>query len=89
MDLTSKLLSSPDGRQMYQQEVTILELTELICKEMDKQGYSAYRLSLRLGETEKYVRKILAGGIDLNIRMISDIFMALGLSIHFSTEKLE
>lgn len=82
--LVCQLTITSEGRRLYQQERTILECTELICKVMDENGVTRAELARRLGKSKGYVTKLLDGQIDMSIRVISDIFTVLGKSLCLS-----
>ncbi len=69
--------------RLHQQERTLLELTEKICRIMEWQNVSRSKLAKRLGCTEKHVTQLLDGRASMSIRMVSDIFTALNHTIHF------
>lgn len=74
---------TPEGMRLYQQERAILEVTEVICELMDKQGVSRSDLAKRLGRTKGYITQLLDGRANMTVRTISDVFTALGLAVHF------
>lgn len=94
--LTEKLTKTKEGMQLYQQERAILEVTELICQIMQEQGVSRAELARRLGPlspgfhvmNEDRITQILDGRIFMRIRAMSDIFTALGKSLHFKVGEL-
>lgn len=75
-----KLTSTPEGLALFQQEGFILEVTELICALMRKQGVSKSDLAARLGKSRAYVTQMLAGRANMTLRTISDVLTALGES---------
>jgi DNA-binding CsgD family transcriptional regulator len=79
--LRSELTSTPDGLRLWQQEKTILSITELICKNMKLQGVSRTELANRMQRTPGYVTQLLDGTANMTIRTISDAFTALGLEL--------
>lgn len=87
-----KLTKTPEGMRLYQQERTIGEMGELIFVAMQDQGVSKEELSRRLTMPESYVTSLLSGYPNVpnkGLRSLSDIFTALGRSLHFSTGPLE
>lgn len=81
--LIQQVTNTPEKMRVYQQERTILDLTELICETMEEQNVDKAELAQRLGRSQGYITRILDGQINLNIRMISDIFTALNKTVHF------
>lgn len=75
-----KLTATPEGLALFQQEGFILEVTELICGLMSKQGVSKSDLAARLGKSRAYVTQLLAGRSNMTLRTISDVLTALGES---------
>ena len=86
--LIQQITNTPEKMRLYQQERTTLELTELICEVMEKQNISKAELARRLGRSQGYITRILDGQINLNIRIISDIFTALNRTLHFKRKSL-
>ena len=86
-NLEEKLTKMPDGKKLYRQEQTILEVTELICQLLEEQNVTREELAIRLNKTKEYVTKMLDGRINLTIRMISDIFFVLNNKVHILLEE--
>lgn len=82
--LTDRLTETEDGMRLFQQERTILEVTELICETMDKQGVCRSDLAKRIGKSKGYITQLLDGRTNMTLRTMSDVFVALGSSLHFS-----
>lgn len=76
--LTEQLTSTSDGIKRYQQERTILAVTEMLCAVMDKRNVSRAELATRLGKTKGFVSQILDGSTNMTIRTMSDILTELG-----------
>lgn len=70
----------------YHCERAILEVTELICELMEREGVRRIDLADRLGKTKGYITQLLEGR-NMTIRTISDICFALGFELHFSASK--
>jgi hypothetical protein len=81
--LIDELLSTDEGLRLYLQEQTILEVTELVCKLMDEQKVSRHELAKRIGQPKEYVDHFLDGRTGMSLRAVSDVFAALGRTIHF------
>lgn len=86
--LTEKLTKTAAGMRLYQQERSILEVTELICRVMDEQGVTRPELARRLGRTKRYIDRFLDGGTSMTVRKISDVFTALDRSVFFKAAQL-
>ena len=86
--LTQQITNTPEKMRLWQQERTILDLTELICEIMKEQNVDKTELALRLGKSKGYITRILDGQINITIRVISDIFTALNKTIHFKSKSL-
>ncbi len=84
--LRERLIKTPEGYRLYQQERAILEATELICKIMDDAGVSRSQLAERLGKSKGYVTQLLDGHANMTIRTLSDVFTALSRTLHLSDE---
>ena len=82
--LIEKLTKTPEGMRLYQQERAIQELTDLMCEEMNEQGVSRHELAKRLGWTARDFAQMLDGEADMTVRAMSDVFTALGHTVHFS-----
>jgi len=74
-----KLTTTEARLRHWQQENTILKVTELICERMKKQGVSRKQLADRLDRTPGFVTQLLDGNKNMTIRTIADIFTSLGL----------
>lgn len=80
--LKDRLCKTKRGREVWQQERTILALTEMICQLMEDQGVSRPELARRLGKTDSWVTMFLDGRGKMNIRTISDVLTVLGMEFH-------
>jgi transcriptional regulator with XRE-family HTH domain len=79
-----KFVSTPEGMRDFQQERSIEEVTGLICKIMARDGVSRSQLAKRLGKSPGWVTQLLDGERNKTVRTLSDVFVALGRSLHFS-----
>jgi len=87
--LIKRLTDTPEKMRLYQQERASLELTELICEIMEKQGMTRAELASYLHITEYWVSCFLDARVSMSVVMASDIFTALGHSLHFHTGPLD
>lgn len=61
-----------------EQELFILDVTEMIVELMNASGVTRSELAHRLGTTKGHVTQILSGKRNLTLRTLSDVFLALG-----------
>lgn len=81
MNIIDRFREDPDANRLFVQERTIIELTELICREMSKQNVSRGELAGRIGKSKSQVTQMLSGSRNLTIRSLSDILCALDLAL--------
>lgn len=62
----------------YQQEETILDITEVICELLTATGKTRENLAKHLGKSKKYVNRFLDGRTKMGVRKLSDVFMFFG-----------
>ncbi len=74
-------MTDPEFRRLFMQERTIGELTEMICREMQRSGVTKKELARRLGKSQGLISQWLSGGRNLTLRSLSDILLALDLSL--------
>lgn len=78
MNLKQQITSTPEGFRAWHQELAIFETTNLMCEAMREAGVSRAELATRLCLDEEEVERILDGYDDLSLRVISDVFVAIG-----------
>lgn len=71
------------AKARVQQERTILDVTELICKVMEEQGLARAGLARRLNKTTHQIDEMLDGRRKMDIRTIADIFTAMDREVRF------
>ena len=76
------LHETAEGRRLLEQERVLLEVTEIICKLMEASGVSKSQLARSLSKSPAFVTKILNGTNNFTLRTLSDVFLALGKSLH-------
>lgn len=86
--MVETLTATPEGMELFQQERTILEVTELICSLMLERKVSKAELAARLGRSRAFVTQLLDSRANMTLRTLSDVFGALGSSLHFSASDL-
>jgi ribosome-binding protein aMBF1 (putative translation factor) len=72
----------------YRQERLVLDVTEIIAQEKERQGLSYKQLAKKLGMTKKRVKKLMSGERDMTIRQFSDFLTVFGLKIKIETKQL-
>jgi transcriptional regulator with XRE-family HTH domain len=78
-----KVVSTEAGERGFNREWAILELTELICEVMEREGVTREELARRMGRSKGFVTQLLDGRANMTIRTVADVFTALGRTIHF------
>lgn len=75
---------------MTEQEQMVLEITELACELMEKQGVTTAILAKRIGCDVDFCTLVLDGSVRQSFRLNVwfRIFYALGHRLHFSTKLL-
>lgn len=86
MTLIEKLTKTSEGMRLYQQERAIQELGDLICEVMCEQHVTRADLAKRLGCTRGNISHLLDGRANMTVQTISDVFTALGHTVHFNAE---
>lgn len=71
-------VQDPESLKLYQQERSIMQVTELICALMEARGISRADLAEAMNKSRSYVTQLLDGETNMTIRTISDAFTALG-----------
>lgn len=67
----------------FQRDYTITEATELIVSMMDRESVSRSELAHRLGKTKGHITYMLDGQANMTLATLSDVFTALGYTLHF------
>jgi transcriptional regulator with XRE-family HTH domain len=81
MTINERVSQSPERMKHFQSVRLEMEITELVCELMDKQGVSRAELATRMGTSAPYVTKLLRGQTNMTLKTISDLFFALGRSV--------
>src|SRR5690606_27674201 len=87
--LKDSITSTIEGRFVWEQERSILEIMELVCEIMEAEGVSRAELARRLGRTKGYISQLLDGSANMQVRTISDLFTALGYAFHPDCSRLD
>lgn len=69
--------TSEKYKKLFFQEKLILDVTEVICEIMQEKHITNLQLAQRIGRSERWVKKLLDGGVNVKIRMLSDIGEAI------------
>lgn len=77
-----ELLKRAEEHDDYWLAGAILEFTEDVVREMDRQGISRTELARRLGSTPAYVTKILRGKVNFTLATMVKLARALGSEVH-------
>ena len=73
-----RMTATPEAKRSYQQERTIVDVTEIICEIMQKENISRSQLAKRLRVTPSAVTQILDGRRNLTLRLLSDVLFVMG-----------
>jgi len=87
--LVDKLKKDPDEMRFFQQEMFILEVTELICELMAQKNIKKSELAQRLGRTKGYITQLLDGRANMTLRTICDVFWAMDSTVNVSARPIE
>lgn len=78
------IINDPSGLRLFQQEGAILEFTELVCELLERTKTSRTELAKSLKMPKQRLNAILAGGVDITIREMADIFTSLNHELGFN-----
>jgi transcriptional regulator with XRE-family HTH domain len=73
-----RLMSTPEGKRLLEQERLILQATERIVELMQEQHVTRTQLAKRLGRSKGWISQLLAGEANFTLRTLADVFGALG-----------
>lgn len=77
----SELIENENGVSKLLFERTMMEVTELICKDMERNKVTKSNLAKMLNKSESYVTQLLDGNINLTLKELSEIMALLGRQI--------
>ena len=89
MSVSERVAKSPERMKHFQSVRLEMEITELLCELMNKQGVSRADLARRLGTSPPYVTKVLRGQTNMTLKTVSDCFFALGRSVRIVDRPLD
>lgn len=75
------LFNEAEGRQEYWVELASLSFTDEIARLMEAQGVTKAELARRLHTSPAYVTQLLRGGINLTLRSMTKVSIALGCEL--------
>ena len=79
--------STEVGRRRLNQERAVIDLMELICELMEKDGVTRSDLAIRLGRTRGAISQFFNGRPNVTLCTVSDVFTALGYTMQFRVVK--
>jgi hypothetical protein len=84
--MLDELRKTKRGNRLYIQERTILDMTELLSREMVNQGVTSSELGRRMNKSAEYIDRLLGGDIGMTVRTLADAdaFAALGKRLSFA-----
>lgn len=71
-----------ERKRLYAQEKYILDISEKLWEQLEKQDISKTQLANRLGKSKSYVSQLLNGSRNMTIRTLADISFVLGVEPH-------
>jgi transcriptional regulator with XRE-family HTH domain len=77
-----ELFAEAESHVDYWVAGTILEFTESLVREMERQGVTRSELARRIGATPAYVTKILRGKANFTLETMVRLARALGADLH-------
>jgi len=89
MTWIDRLKQDEEGRRLLEQERLIVEVTEAMASLLKEREVSRSELARRIGTSPAFVTKLLRGDNNFTLRTLSDVFFALGHSVHFSLGDLD
>jgi|SRR6185295_2666342 len=78
----SELFQQAEQHEDYWVAGAIVEFTESLVQEMERQGITRTELARRLGATPAYVTKILRGKVNFTLATMVRLARALGSDLH-------
>ncbi len=75
---SEKLVSTPEGRRLLEQELLIGYATDLVAQLLEQRRVSRAELARRIGKSKAFVTQILQGRRNMTLRTLADLAWALG-----------
>lgn len=88
MTLKQELTSTPGGLKLWQQEKTILAITESIFCEMNARGLTLETLASWVGVSVRRLSKMMDHETGFDIRLASDCLTVMGLQFSIGVEMI-
>lgn len=85
--MVDKFCSDPKNMRLFQQEQLLGSLSQQIATLMERQNVSGAELARRIGKNKSFVYRMLRGS-NINLRTLSDIYVALGRKFVIGDKKL-
>jgi cyanate lyase len=82
-------LADAKRARIFNQEHLLAEITELICKMMQRQGVTRRELARRLDKIDGQVDAILNGETVLTVQQVADVFTVLGLELRIAAVPMQ
>lgn len=70
---------SPERARVLAQEEFIVDVSEAICEELERQGVSRNDLASKLGKSKSFVSQVLSGARNMTLRTLADIAGAIDM----------
>lgn len=70
---------SPERARVFAQEEFIVDVSEAICEELERQGVSRNDLANKLGKSKSFVSQVLSGARNMTLRTLADIAGAIDM----------
>lgn len=81
--ITERWSQNKEDAKLFAQEEFILDVTEAIWEQLEKQELTQAELATALNQTSAHISQLLNGGRNMTLRTLSDIARALGLRPKF------
>lgn len=76
-----QLIKTAENRRLLEQELLVVEATELVCDLLEKNRISRAELARRIGKSKAFVSQILSGSRNMTLRTLADLAWALDARI--------
>jgi len=88
MSLHREVLSDPEVRRAYEEELLYGEATNTVAALLESLAISKQELSERLGVTPGRVSQVLSGKTNLTLRTLASLAWALGMHVTLAIEPM-
>jgi transcriptional regulator with XRE-family HTH domain len=76
-ELVPELENNREVQMLYEEEGLVLEVTEAICKLLQKFNIKRSELARKLGVDKSYITQLLDGSSNMTLKTISDVLFCL------------